>query len=222
MGLFWDYFRQTLRLPFIQAPGPLAMLADGGADALDAVRADSLTLRDQFFPSRCDDAYLVRFANSRGIVRAPLEPDEHWLERVRYAYRWWSRGGRESAIAEGLVVGYGFSRALITNLRAEDPARWASFRVVVQGGPGDILLRINSVRWAINEVKPARSLLAELKFYAEPLENARTFGVTTQTGHLTVVYPYAPTDLTAEFPILNHSATVINGMHTIIYPGDEV
>ena len=160
MGLFFDYFRRTLRLPFISASGPLALLAEGGADCLDTVREIILILRDQFLPARCEDVLLVRFAAVRGIRRAAFEPEEYWLSRVRFAYAWYIRGGRASALEEALCAGFGFISAKVVNLRDEDPARWASFRIVLDGAFGDLLSRFDQLEWAINEVKPARSKLA--------------------------------------------------------------
>ncbi|MDD5107548.1 MAG: hypothetical protein PHC49_18290 [Desulfuromonadaceae bacterium] len=185
MGLFWDYFLRALRLPFIQRPGPLAMLAEGGADSLDAARTDMLGLRDQFFPSRCDDAFLYRFAAARGIVRHPLEPAEHWAERIRFAYAWWVSGGRESAMAEALTAGFGFTKADVFNMRIEDPARWASFKVWLLCESITVpSVSAASVIWAINEVKPARSKLATLGF-ATPgtmhIAAASAIGITVTT-----------------------------------------
>lgn len=191
MGLFWSYFRDTLRLPFIQARSVLAMLAEGGASALDAARDVILLLRDQFFPSRCEDIYLTRFARSRGIVRAPLEPNEHWLARVRFAYHWWASGGRASAMKEGLLLGFGFSEARVINLRQEDPDRWASFRVELDGVQGEVLNHIDAVRWAIDEVKPARSRLSGLRLAATPNQTVRHSGIIMQRGGVITIYPLA-------------------------------
>lgn len=189
MGLIWDYFRETLRLPFIQKPGPLAMLSAGGADRLDIVRDEILAVRDQFFAPRCEDVYLVRFAASRGIARSPEEPEEHWRERVRFAYHWWARGGRESAMAEALMVGFGFVRAVVINMRAEDPARWASFRVMLTSGSTDDVpaVSVASIVWAINESKPARSKLAALQFATA---SGLYIGAGSVTGITVTTLPY--------------------------------
>jgi hypothetical protein len=189
MGIFWDYFRRTLRLPFIQQPGPLAMLADGGADSLDAARDDMLTLRDQFLPARCEDAFLYRFAAARGIVRHPLEPDEHWKERIRCAYVWWVAGGRVSAMGEALTAGFGFAGANVVNLRLEDPARWASFRVLLTTAAASApAVGIESIAWAINEVKPGRSKLVALTI-ATPGELHIAAGSMASMTATTSAYP---------------------------------
>lgn len=221
MGLFWSYFRDTLRLPFIAMSGPLALLADGGSVCLDVAREVALFLRDQFFPSRCEDVYLARFGLCRGIVRQPLEPEEYWLGRVRFAYHWWARGGRASAMVEGLILGFGVDAAWVVNLRAEDPERWASFRVVLVGGAGDILLRLNQIKWAINEVKPARSWLAGMKFYAPTQLATRRLGIVSQTGAMTTIFPAAPPHLDMPPPGLYHGLIGLGGAHTIIYPREE-
>lgn len=220
MGLFWPYFRDTLRLPFVRGTGPMAMLAEGGAEALDEARDVISLLRDQFFPFRCEAVYLARFARSRGIVRSPLEPEEHWLARVRFAYHWWSRGGRASAMAEGLRLGFGFSDVRVINMRAEDPAKWAQFRCELDGVTGDVLSRVDQVRWAINEVKPARSKLFALRFAASPARMERYAGVSVQRGGFVTIYPpvleaVAPAEMQSQYAVgltMGHAVT--------IYPGD--
>jgi len=220
MSVFWNYFTKTLRLPFILVGGPLAMLAEGAAESLDEVRDVIISLRDQFTPARCEDANLTRFAAARGIVQSPLEPDAHWQARVRFAYHWWASGGRSSALAEGLELGFGFDSADVVSLRSDDPARWASFRVILWGGSGDILTRLSQIRWAINEVKPARSLLTELKFYVGPLQSARHNAIAHISGAATVIYPVSSLDLDLLPPELHHIAICQTGSITTIYPGD--
>jgi hypothetical protein len=164
MGLFWAYFRDTLRLPFILKRGALALLAEGGATLLDAARGVIVSLRDQFCPERCEEAFLANFARSRGMVRAPQEPDTHWNARVRFAYHWWVRGGRSSTMAQVLVDYFGFASVEIINLRAEDSTRWAEFRIVADVVGSDLMFGDDQIQWAINEIKPARSKLAGIDY----------------------------------------------------------
>lgn len=191
MGLFWDYFKKELRFPPILKTGALAMLAEGGGSALDAGRDVELQLRDQFFPFRCEQTYLTNFARSRGIVRNPLEPDDYWLARVRFAYNWWARGGRASAMAEALRIGFDFADVMVINHGAEgslidetsgltlidettgtvlnyerDSTRWAEFTVIIYLNGKEYSYTMDQIIWAINEVKPARSQLAEIIFLA--------------------------------------------------------
>lgn len=220
MGLFWEYFKSTLRLPSIQKGGPLALLAEGGAATLDTARDVVITLRDQFFPARCEDIYLARFARSRGIVRAPLEPEDHWLARVRFAYHWWLRGGRASAMAEGLKLGFGFTAVRVVNLRAEDPGKWAQFRVELDGVSGDVLSRVDQIRWAINEVKPARSKLFAMRFAATPQPVERYSGIAVQRGGFVTIYPPAIENIDPPPAERYHAAGMTAGHIAIIYPGD--
>jgi hypothetical protein len=190
MGTYWRYFRDTLRWPLIASPGPLAALVEGGAAALDAVREVILQLRDQFLPVRCEDLHLTYFARSRGLARGPREPEEHWQARVRFAYHWWISGGRASALAEALRSGFGFTEVAVINLGtggtlydestdaplidettgavllAENSGRWAEFMVICYLAGNEQVWTEEQVVWAINEVKPARSKLAELIFVA--------------------------------------------------------
>lgn len=216
MGLFWDYFLNTLRLPFIAKPGPLAMLAEGGAESKDATRDVVISLRDQFLPVRCEEQYLTNFANSRGIVRSPLEPLEHWLARVKFAYHWWSRGGRASAMSEALELSFGFSAVQIQSLRAEDPARWASFRVLLEGGSGDVLTQTEQITWSVNEVKPARSKLERLKIFM-PANLTVRVGAATMIGQNMTVYPRMTTLLSQQGSI--QFAAACQSVETVtLYP----
>lgn len=217
MGLFWDYFRKTLRWPQILVPGALAMLAEGGAACLDATRDVILQLRDQAFPSRCETVNLDRFAASRGIVRSPLEPDDHWYGRIRFAYLWWVRGGRESAMQESMRFGFGFTSCEVINLRAEDPLRWASFRLVLEGVQGDIMTSLDAVTWAVNEVKPARSKLDSMQLYAVAEPSSLQRGIATIGGHATVIYPYTVPEITVTFGPCR-GAVCQMGIATTIYP----
>lgn len=180
MGIFWTYLRDTLRLPAIQQPGPLAMLADGGATTLDSARDVALQLRDQFFAERCEVAYLANFARRRGIVRGQLEPESSYHSRVRLAYLWHVQGGRESGMRQVLCDLFGFAETTVVNLRHEDPARWAEFRVVCDVGLGiNPDISFEQVEWAVNETKPARSRLAEIRITTVVLSNipALTFAM---------------------------------------------
>lgn len=164
MGLFWDYFKRTLGLPFIQAPGPLALLAEGGATTLDDARGVIVQLREQFLAEKCEAAFLVNYARSRGIVRGPQEPEAYFIQRVRFAYLWWSRGGRAGAMAAMLVSYFGVESVEVISLRAEDPLRWAEFRVVAYLVGETAWFTVDQFEWAINEMKRAGAKLAGIDF----------------------------------------------------------
>ena len=158
-GVFWRYFRDTLRLPVTLVGGALAMLAEGASGTLDVVRAVCLSLRDQFFVETCEDVYIARFARSRGIVRSPLESADGYSARVRLAYLWHKRGGRAGQMAQTLTDYFGFAGIEIVNLRAEDADRWAELRVVIRSMGTATVYDEAQTAWAINEIKPARSKL---------------------------------------------------------------
>lgn len=206
MGVFWQYFKEILRWPLIASPGPLSLLVDGAAVCLDTVRDIVSDIRNQFFSTLSEAAFLGHFAKSRGIDRAPLEPDAHWLERVRFAYHWWSRGGRASSLAESLQVGFGFGSVTVismtnhfelvdettsrpladesTSLAIDggDTSRWAEFMVVAQLRGNEVRYTREQIVWAINEIKPARSRLAGLLLMAplfDEINNASLFDETT-------------------------------------------
>jgi len=189
MGLFWSYFRDTLRLPYILKRGALAMLAEGGSTGLDGVRGIIVTLRDQFLAERCEEAVLANFARSRGIIRAPLEPEASWRGRVRFAYLWWQRGGRAGGMEQVLIDYFGFAAVDVANMRAEDPARWAEFTVTCSMIGEEAPFTPEQVTWLINEMKPARSKLAGLTFEATVLSDIPCWSGALWSAETIMVWP---------------------------------
>ena len=191
MSLFWSYFRDTLRFPFILKGGALALLAEGAALLLDTVRDLILSLRDQFFSTLCEEANLVHFAKSRGIVRAPLEPDSSYFGRVRFAYLWWKQGGRVSGMRRVLISYFGFGDIEIINMRTVDAARWAEFKVIASVIGSNLMFTEEQIIWAINEIKRAGSKLAGIE-YVYSIEGdvpVYSFGMTS--AEIITVFPEA-------------------------------
>jgi len=217
-SIFWNYFKKTLQFILIQKAGPLAQMTKGGALALDKAREDDLWLRDQFMPGRCDDEFLANFAKSRGIVRAPQEPEEYYQNRIRMAYIWYILGGRDDGMEQAMMNYFGFTEADVINLRNEDPERWAEFRVKLNGVVGDILDRLDQVEWAVNEVKPARSKLAELELWLTFAMPTAGVAIGMLSGPVTLIYPYIAGEI--EFypagPYVGPAC--LSGQDTTIYP----
>ncbi|PKN67196.1 MAG: hypothetical protein CVU57_04385 [Deltaproteobacteria bacterium HGW-Deltaproteobacteria-15] len=189
MGVFWAYFRDKLRWPLIHRPGALSALVEGAAGLLDAAREDVLWLRDQFFAEQCEEVFLSKFAKSRGIGRAPLETDKNYLWRVRFAYLWWIGAGRPDHMIDVLAKFFGFGGGWISNLREEDPERWAEFRVHIDVIGDTLHFTEQQVVWAINEMKPARSKLAEIVYYYSIRGDVPVFATFIQSGEIIEVYP---------------------------------
>lgn len=183
---FWEYFKSLGFTPILE-PGPLAMIAEGGADELEGQRVTMLILRDQFFAEKCDDEMLVRFATARGIFRMREEPEEYYRQRIRFAYAWWSKGGRESAMQETMVQSFGFTACSVFNMRGLDPARWAEFRLDISGVTGDLTVSIEQIVWAANEVKPARSKLAGLKLFLDTAGPVPVIGAACTYGETIII-----------------------------------
>lgn len=189
MGLFWEYFKKKLRLIYLSQTGPLSLLAEGASSCLDEARANVLSLRNQFLPELCDEAFLTNFARSRGIVQAPLETKAHYQGRVRFAYLWWARGGRAGAMRLTLMEFFGFGDVTITSLRDEDPARWAEFRVEIEVLGENLEVSEAQVEWAINEAKAARSKLAEAQYIYATRGAVPRLAVSFQTTEVITIYP---------------------------------
>jgi hypothetical protein len=189
MGLFWDYFKNSLRLSFIQKAGPLSLLAEGSAETLDDARGVILQLREQFLPEKCEAELLARYARSRGIVQAPLEPEAHYWGRVRFAYLWWSRGGRAGSMAATLIEYFGFAEVAVVNLRSEDPSRWAEFKVVAEIVGTDLMFPLEQVEWGINEMKRAGSKLAAVEFVYSLLSDVPVYSFGLTSAEIITVFP---------------------------------
>jgi hypothetical protein len=163
MSIFWKYFRDTLAWPLIRSNGALAALAEGGAKNLDDARTDILWLRNQFNPTTCETQYIDHYGAARGISRNIYETDEQWKSRVVSAYEYQVKSGKVAGMSEILAM-FGFTVTDVINCHNEDLERWAEFRVkidVPEGGYQPVDYRYLS--WLINDIKPARSVLASIK-----------------------------------------------------------
>ncbi len=162
MGVMWDYFK-GLGWNLIQLrSGALTMLAEGGGAALDDARQAILWLRDQFNPETCETAYLDAHARSRGVTRAPREPDDKYKARVVKAFPWHFQGGKRLGLPEILKL-YGYDATVIP-YRTIDPDRWAEFLVEVERTPDTTSEDRRLLLWAVNDQKQAAAKLAELRF----------------------------------------------------------
>ena len=164
MSVFWKYFKDKLRWLLIWNKGPVSAVVKGMAYTLDACREDIFWLRNQFSPATCDDKYVVAFARSRGIKRAAPEIDDDLFRaRVIYAYAWQRMGGKNYGLKKILEY-FGHTKILIINLRDEDPARWAEFRVEISPavGAGFVESDYDFIRWLIGDNKPARSIVDKI------------------------------------------------------------
>ena len=217
MGLFRDYFKKKLGFILIQSPGPLSQGAFGGADALDGARDDALWLRKQFLPLLCDDVFLENFARSRGVVRAALEPEAHYIGRLRYAYNWFIMGGKDAGMINALLNYFDLTEVVITNLRDEDPEKWAEFRVLLNGIKGELLTKLDQVEWAINEAKPARSKFAGYNLRITFPQAVDYLGVGIIAGHDVTLYPFGAGEMETQ-TTANEMPVVLSGHHVTIYP----
>ncbi|NDY73992.1 hypothetical protein DO021_19690 [Desulfobacter hydrogenophilus] len=104
MGVFWGYFKDTLRFPLIWADGPLAALVRGAAGALDACREDVAAMRTSSLPDRCEDVYLRRISDGRGLSRWESEDDALWRFRTETAFHLHMTSGRRSSIEEMFLL----------------------------------------------------------------------------------------------------------------------
>ena len=181
MGVFKDYFFKTLRWPLIHRPGPLAMLVEGLARALDEVRRDIIFLRNQFNPWTCEPDMIPLHAKSRGITQYAEEMDEQFRERCIRAFAWQRLGGGQLGMPQ-ILAHFGYPGTSMLNVRHENPARWAEFKPKVPvpdtGLEAEDFTRI---AWMANETKPARSRLAGIQAASSVPGGVKAGGFTYST-----------------------------------------
>ncbi len=178
---FHDYIFKTLRwMPGLR-PGPIMAVLHGLARVFNDVVKDMYWLRDQMNPATCELQFLGPLAESRGITRHRLETDnDQFRQRVVKAFAWQLLGGKSQGMPK-LLQHFGYEVDEPVNVRGEDEARWAEFRIDVNEPAiikeDDYHLQL----WAINEAKPGRSKLAAIRYNAT-LENNNYMGGIVTTG----------------------------------------
>jgi P2-related tail formation protein len=178
MGVFWSYFKDSLHWSLIQAAGPLAVISKGLALYMDDVREDIHWLRDQLHPATCDETLVTYHGESRGITKYPGESPEQYRIRVVKAYVWQKLGSK----AKGLPIildHHGYPGCEVINVRKEDEARWAEFKVRLKTPESGLSTDdYKLVAWAANEAKPASSKLAGLDVVSEVAGTIQAGGIT--------------------------------------------
>ncbi|MGD9809630.1 MAG: phage tail protein [Deferribacterales bacterium] len=160
--MFFQYFSKTLKFPFLSAGSAITSLVKGMAAVLDDMVDVLYWLRKQFMPSECEEQYLRRFAESRSIKRYSFESAEQYRDRIFGAYIFYALAGRVDGI-KAIFEMYGLDVA-VQSLRDEDPERWAEFYLIFASVSADVLTRNTEYIEIINDVKPARSKLAGIKY----------------------------------------------------------
>jgi hypothetical protein len=182
MGLFWEYFRKTLRWAPIWREGSLSAMVKGASFALDQARTAILWLRDQFVPEKCIDDHLPNHARSRGIPgRHYRETYDQYRNRVALAKLWHDKSGKSKGMVE-IFLYYGFE-AIILNLRSEDSARWAEFRLYIRPNFWMETEDYALIREIANEYKAASAKLETIVIEFEAIQTAYTGMVILTATH---------------------------------------
>jgi hypothetical protein len=162
MGLFWNYFKHTLRWAPIWPAGALSAVTEGAAASLDDVRENELWLRSQFVPEKCMDSHLAAHALSRAIDNQHYrETSSQFRTRVSLAKAWHEKGGKTRGLEEILSY-YGFPDTVVFNLRVEDSTRWAEFRLYVRPTFPMLPADYDLLNYISNEFKAASAKLESI------------------------------------------------------------
>jgi len=196
MGLFWSYFRDTLSWPWLATPGALCVIAKGLADTMDAVRDDIRWVRDQWVVPLAEQDRMQGYGASRGAPRTRHDDDARHRRRIERALAWHRIGGTVTGLSQ-ILAEYGYPGCLVESLRDDNPARWASFRVVApmtQQGAGFAERDSALLDWVIAEYKPARSRLDRVSLHAN-LSGLQRVASGCGAGEVATVWPRCPDGL---------------------------
>ena len=178
---FWRYFRDTLALGFIAAPGALAAIVQGMARSLDTVRKDILWAREQFVPPTAEEGYIPLHGDSRGAPRTRFDNPARYRLRVERAAAWHKKGGKVIGLPE-ILMEYGFSGGKIYNCLYDDPDLWAHFDINLLNPPADFnAADVEAVFSLANQYKPGRSVIRTIRF-AKQHTAPRHAGAMAQTA----------------------------------------
>ncbi|MGE4319616.1 MAG: phage tail protein [Deferribacterales bacterium] len=196
MSKFYQYFSQTLRFPFLRAGSAFLSLVKGIAVVLDEMLEKLNWVRDQFVPSKCETQYLRHFADSRSIKRYSFETDEQYRGRICAAYVFFAQAGKDAGV-QAIFALYGLP-ATIESLRDTDEERWAEFYLIFADVTGEVISSTDEYIQIMNDVKPARSKLAGVKYN---LETDGTLNVMSglQTSSMVIVQPGVMEDFDIAF-----------------------
>jgi len=175
---FHDYIFKTLRwMPGLR-PGPIMAVLHGLARVFNDVVKDMYWLRDQMNPATCELQFLEPLAESRGITRHRLEVDnDKFRQRVVKAFAWQLLGGKSAGMPK-LLKHFGYEVDEPVNVRSEDEARWAEFKIKVDPQESGIKKDdLELLDWAINESKPGRSKLAAIQIPHMESAAAKVVGI---------------------------------------------
>jgi len=185
MSKFFKYFKDTLKFPLLRDSSALTSIAAGIAKSLDMQLDNIAWVRDQFVACKCDPDHLRHFAYSRGIKRYPFETDDQYKERVHLAYVFYSQSGKDIGLKRIFKL-YGLD-VVLQSLRAEDPGRWAEFRMVFNDIKGDIMTRTSNYVEIANDTKPAASKLAGIKYTMSSLGDVGVVSAITRKQKIVVM-----------------------------------
>ena len=186
---FWDWFRKTLRWPFLLLGGPIACVCEGIARAADTVLPDIHWFIAQCSPATCETEYVDRYGAARGLVRHFRETEDMWRRRVCAAHAWHKLAGRTFGMPK-ILDHYGYSGSVMFNRALEgEPDLWAHFRVEFGGEYPVSDADYEVILWILNETKPAKSILESLTLVLKP--KAMLFvGMAMAAGHIITLEPY--------------------------------
>lgn len=157
---FWQWFRKTLRWPFLLVGGPVGLICETLARAADTVLPDIQWFVAQFNPATCEFSYVDKHGAARGLVRHFRETPDMWRRRVCAAFAWHKLAGVRTGMPK-ILDHYGYTGSVMINLAAEgETERWAHFRVELGDGTYGVTSEdYEVILWILKQVKPAKSVL---------------------------------------------------------------
>ena len=188
--MFKDYIIKTLGFFPLLKKGPLRALVAGASKSLDFAEKDIVFLRDKIMPETADSESIKKIAGSRGIRRWPVENDEDFKIRVIMAYAFWKKGENPLGMKE-IIKAFGYEHPEIlehNNDQDKAPDQYSTFSVSL--GLNASVSETGFLLKLINEVKPARSKLRQIKARSLTEILLKPAGPAVKNGVLNKILPY--------------------------------
>jgi len=169
MTTFTEYFFYLMHRIFKRGPrsnSDADKLAKSLGPDYDAAMESLFMLREQALVITATGKALDQLGKDGGLARYRDEDDEAYRRRLLAAFSIHTQVGTKAAMLAAFHI-LGFMGADIDELRAEDPNRWAEFRVVLSL-PAAIFSEADrsNILATIRKMKPAHTKLAELNLEA--------------------------------------------------------
>lgn len=180
-----EYINRRNFIPILKK-GPLRAIVKGGEKNLEEAGSNINFLVKQFLPQLAEPEFVKELGRSRGITQWPVETDDEYKIRVLMAYAFWKKGENHLGMEDIIkAFGYEYPEIIEYNDSVDTPAKYATFSVNL--GLNASVAETGFLLKLINEVKPARSKLGQLKTLSHTEIPLKTVGPVRKNRILSII-----------------------------------